>query len=79
MENRESLAALLREIGEDIDFEHETALVDDGLIDSLMISVIIAAIDTEFGVHIRVADIGPENMNSLEAMLNLIAQYQAKA
>jgi len=78
MEDRAKLLDLLQEIDEDIDYESETALVDDGLLDSLTIVTVIAAIDEAFGVQIRVADIGPENMNSVEAMLELIARYRTR-
>lgn len=79
MEDMAKLLALLQDIDEDIDFEQEKALVDDGLLDSLSIVTVIAAIDDAFGVHIRVADIGPEHMNSVEAMLEMINRYRGKA
>lgn len=78
MEDRQRLLALLQDVRDDVDFAGETALIQDGLIDSLDITVIIAAIDDAFGVHIRVADIEPENFDSVDAMLRLIKQCGAK-
>lgn len=78
MEDRQRLLALLQDVRDDVDFAGETALIQDGLIDSLDITVIIAAIDDAFGVHIRVADIEPENFDSVDAMLRLIRQCGAK-
>lgn len=66
------LLEVLREIKDDVDFERETALVDEGLIDSLDLTQIIAGLDEAFGVHITTADIEPENFNSAEAMLALV-------
>lgn len=75
----QKLLEVLREIKDDVDFERETALVDDGLIDSLDLTQIIAGLDDAFGVHITTADIEPENFNSAEAMLALVRRHQAQA
>ncbi|MBQ7455786.1 MAG: acyl carrier protein [Clostridia bacterium] len=70
------LLAALAEVRDDVDFENETALVDDGVIDSLDLTQIIAALDDAFDVHITTGDIEPENFNSAEAMLALVRRYQ---
>lgn len=75
----QKLLEILRDIKDDVDFERETALVDDGLIDSLDLTQIIAALDRAFGVRITAADIEPENFNSAEAMLAMIRRHQAQA
>ena len=75
----QKLLEILRDIKDDVDFEGETALVDDGLIDSLDLTQIIAALDRAFGVRITAADIEPENFNSAEAMLALVRRHQAQA
>ena len=76
MTELEKLIALLKDVNEDVDFENETALVDDGLIDSFDINVIIAALDEAYDVHIEVGDIEPENFNSAAAMLETVKRYQ---
>ena len=75
----QKLLEILRDIKDDVDFEGETALVDDGLIDSLDLTQIIAALDRAFGVRITAADIEPENFNSAEAMLSMIRRHQGQA
>lgn len=75
----QKLLEILRDIKDDVDFERETALVDDGLIDSLDLTQIIAALDRAYGVRITAADIEPENFNSAEAMLAMIRRHQAQA
>ncbi len=75
----QKLLEILRDIKDDVDFEGETALVDDGLIDSLDLTQIIAALDRAYGVRITAADIEPENFNSAEAMLAMIRRHQAQA
>ncbi len=77
MTEMEKLLAVLRDANEDVDFENETALVDEGLIDSFDINVIIAALDEAFDIHIGVGDIEPENFNSAQAILATVKRYQA--
>lgn len=74
MSDRERLLTLLYEINDENDYESEEALIDDGLLSSLEILSIVSAIDNEFGVTIRVAELEPENFNSVDAMLELIAR-----
>lgn len=72
MEEMEKLLEALAEVDEDIDFAGETALVDDGILDSLTLTQIIAALDDAFDIQIATADIEPENFNSAQAMLDLV-------
>jgi len=57
-----------------IDFENETALVDNELIDSLDVVTIVTEIMGTFGVELSVEDIIPENFNSAQAMMALIEE-----
>lgn len=76
MDDWGKLLEALAEVNDEIDFEHETALVDDGLLDSLELTRIIAVLDDAFGVHITTGDIEPENFNSAENMLALVRRYR---
>ena len=76
MNEMQKLLEILRDVNEDVDFENETALVDEGYIDSFDINVIIAALDEAFDIHIEVGDIEPENFNSAEAILATVKRYQ---
>lgn len=68
----ERLIAILKDIHEDVDFETEDNLVDDGILDSLDIVTLITEINSEFGVSIPAEEIIPENFNSAETLWNLI-------
>jgi len=68
----EQLLKLLKGIRPDVDFENETALIDDGILDSFDVVSIISEIDDVFGVQIRINELDPENFNSKEAIWNLI-------
>ena len=76
MNEMQKLLEILRDVNEDVDFENETALVDEGYIDSFGINVIIAALDEAYDIHIEVGDIEPENFNSAEAILATVKRYQ---
>ena len=76
MNEMQKLLEILRDVNEDVDFENETALVDEGYIDSFDINVIIAALDEAYDIQIEVGDIEPENFNSAEAILVTVKRYQ---
>lgn len=64
--------AILSDIRPDVDFENETALIDDGILDSFDVVSIISEIDDKFGVQIRISELDPENFNSAEAIWKLV-------
>ena len=74
----QELMDILTDLRPDVDFETETALIDDGLIDSLDLTQIIAALDDAFDIRISAGEIEPENFNSAAAMLALVRRCQSK-
>lgn len=68
----EELLKLLKGVRPDVDFVNETALIDDGYLDSFDVVSIISEIDDQFGVQIRINELDPENFNSAESIWNLI-------
>lgn len=68
----EKLIEILNELHDDVDFENENALVDDGILDSLDIVTLVTEIDSEFDVRIPPEEIVPENFNSAAALWELI-------
>lgn len=77
MTDMEKLLEALREVRDDIDFVGQYGLVDEGVIDSLDLTQIIASLDEAFDIHIPSGEIEPENFNSVEDMLALVKRYQA--
>lgn len=69
---KERLLNILTEVCPEVDFENETALIDDGLLESLDIVMIVTEVMQEFGVELTVDDLLPENFNSVDALLALI-------
>lgn len=72
----EKLMQILQEIRPDIDFENETGLIDEGLLDSFDVVSIISELDDAFGVQIRISELDPENFNSAEAIWNLVQELK---
>lgn len=73
---RDTVLEILQDIRSDIDFENETALIDDDLLESLDIVAIVGEFNEEFDVEISVEDLLPENFNSVDAMVELITRAQ---
>lgn len=69
---REKPLEILTEAVPGVDFETETALVDDEILESLDIVTIVSELNDAFDVEITVDDLVPENFNSLDAMLALL-------
>lgn len=68
----EQLLRILNETCPGVDFAKETALIDDGILESLDIVTIVGEIMDEFGVELDVDDLLPENFNSAQAIMDLI-------
>ena len=68
----DELMKILTETCPGLDFEHETALIDDGILESLDIVTIVSEIMDVFGVELNVDDLLPENFNSVQAIWELI-------
>ena len=74
---RKQIMEILTDICPGIDFETETALIDDGLIDSLDIVAVVTELMEAFDVELGVDDLTPENFNSVEAIEELIESKQS--
>ncbi|MDO5131495.1 MAG: phosphopantetheine-binding protein, partial [Eubacteriales bacterium] len=60
-ENRAELMEILENTRPELDFETETALIDDQLLDSFDIISIVSEINDTFDISINVNDLKPEN------------------
>ena len=70
---REQIVNILKEIKPTKDLSCETAIVEEGFLDSFELMSLIASLQDTFGVEIDVMDIVPENFNSVDAMAQMIA------
>lgn len=69
---KEQLLTLLKENFPEIDFTESDALVDDGILESIVLVEIISTISLELGILIPYEEIVPQNFNSLDAMAALL-------
>lgn len=74
----EKLFELLKGVRPDVDFENETELIDEGILDSFDVVAIISEIDDQFDVQIRINELDPENFNSAESIWNLIQKLKGE-
>ena len=72
----DKLLEILQGIRPDVDFENETELIDEGILDSFDVVSIISEIDDVFGVQIRINELEPENFNSAETIWSLIQKMK---
>ncbi|MCR5251732.1 MAG: acyl carrier protein [Lachnospiraceae bacterium] len=70
------LLEILKGVRPDIDFEKETALIDNEILDSFDVISIVSEVNEAFGVEINMEDLLPENFNSAEAIYALILKMQ---
>ncbi len=73
---RSEVLKVLQDEYPNIDFESTDALVDQGVLDSLTITGIIAALSVEFGITIPYEDITEDNFNSVDAMAAMVERLQ---
>ncbi len=74
---REKVLAVLTEEFPEIDFESSDALVDDGILDSLTITGIIAALTMEFDITIPYEEIIEDNFNSVDGLAAMVERLFA--
>ena len=72
----EQLIKILNRIKPGVDYVNHDSLVEDGILDSLAIVSLMAAINKEFGVKIPAIDLVPENFNSAESIYALIQELE---
>lgn len=72
----EKLMQILNDLRPDVEFEKETKLIDDGVLDSFDIVSLVSDLNSEFDIEINVMDLEPVNFNSVKAMLELIVRLQ---
>ena len=69
---RETVLRVLTDIRPDIDFETETGLVSEGILESFDLLTIIASLQDEAGIEISNREISADNFDSLDAMVQMV-------
>ena len=69
---KETIISILEDLVDGVDFENETALIDNGILASLDIIQLIGALSDEYDVSIPATEIIPENFNSVTALCAMV-------
>lgn len=72
----DELMEILNELRPDVDFESETELITDGILDSFDIVALVGELNDAFDIEIKPNNLVPENFNSANAMMALIEKLQ---
>ena len=73
------LLEILNEIDDTIDFETETGLIDDHLLDSFAIMSLVSELEDAFDISIDAAEMTPENFNSAAYLWKMVERLQEDA
>lgn len=73
---KEKLMEILKELKPEVNFEQETALIDEAILDSFDLVSLVGEINDVFEIEISFDDIEPENFNSVAGMMELIEKLQ---
>ena len=68
----DELMEILESLRPDVDFENETKLVTDEILQSFDIVSLVGEIDSAFEVEITPVDLVPDNFNSAQAIYDMI-------
>ncbi|MCM1261971.1 MAG: acyl carrier protein [Butyrivibrio sp.] len=72
----EELRKVLESVNEYVDYEGEVKLLTDGIIDSVELVEMVAAIEEKFEIEILLDEITPENFDSLYNIWNMIERLR---
>lgn len=73
----EKILKILEGIKPGVDYANETALIDDGFLDSFNVISIVLELNETFGIQITVSDLEPENFNSVKAICELVDRLKS--
>lgn len=73
------LLEILNEIDDTIEYETETGLIDDHLLDSFAIISLVSELEDAFDISIDAAEMTPENFNSAANLWKMVERLQEDA
>ena len=59
-----------------VNFKDATAIVEDGLLDSMDIVMLVGELNDEFDIEIQVTDLVPENFNTVDAIVKMVERLE---
>lgn len=76
MSIREEVLEVLNDFNPDVDFENETSLVTDKVLDSMDLVYLVSELSDAFDIQITAADFVEENFNSVDALAAMVERLQ---
>ena len=73
---KEKIVEIIKNMKQDQEFEVDTDLVEEGILDSFDIANLSIELEQEFEIEISGLDIIPENFSTVESMIRLIEKYR---
>ena len=73
---KERVLEVLQNAMPQIDFLGSDALIDDGILDSLLIVNLVSELSMEFDIVFDLNELVPENLNSLDAIVETVMRLQ---
>lgn len=70
------LIEALKRVNPKIDYENETGLITDKIIDSIDMTSILAELEETFDIEIDMEYLVPENFDSVQAMWDMIQELK---
>lgn len=75
-EMKKEILEILESALPQIDFESSDSLVDDGILDSLSIVTLVSELSMEYNITFDLNDLTPENLNSIDAIVDTVKKLQ---
>jgi len=72
----EKINEILEKVRPGVDFHNAKNLIEEGVLDSFDIVMLVGELNDEFDIQITVEDLLPENFNSVEAISKLVLRLE---
>lgn len=75
---KERILQICAEVLPHIDFTASQRLIDDHILDSLALVTLVSELSAEFDVEFDLDSLTPENMNSIDAIVDTVTSLQGQ-
>lgn len=72
---KERVLEILADVVPDVDFENETSLISDNVVDSFAVVAMVNELNDELDIDIPAREILPANFETLDAIVALVEKY----
>lgn len=69
---KDKIHEIIEDVRPDIEYNEDTLLIDEGLLDSFDIVNVVLELSEEFDIEIGVEEVVPENFNTIDAITKLV-------